>query len=91
MTDDLVKRLRGVMCGDDPVLEEAADYIERLDAALVRSFNKMMEDGKRIETLENALKEILSLGSWGANDLARTVAREALEATNDPLDEEKKR
>lgn len=33
----------------------------------------------RIETLENALKEILSLGSWGANDLARTVAREALE------------
>jgi hypothetical protein len=45
----------------------------------------------RIETLENALKEILSLGSWGANDLARTVAREALEATSDPLDEEKKR
>jgi hypothetical protein len=46
---------------------------------------------ERIKQLENALKEILSLGSWGANDLARTVAREALEATNDPLDEEKKR
>jgi len=32
----------------------------------------------RINELEDALKEILSLGSWGANDLARTVAREAL-------------
>ena len=39
----------------------------------------LLKRGRRIETLENALKEILSLGSWGANDLARTVAREALE------------
>ena len=38
----------------------------------------LLKRGRRIETLENALKEILSLGSWGANDLARTVAREAL-------------
>jgi len=35
MADDLVKRLRkGIMCGDDPIVEEAADRIERLDAAL---------------------------------------------------------
>ena len=39
----------------------------------------MREAAKRIETLENGLHEILSLGLWGANELARTVAREALE------------
>ena len=34
MSDDLVKRLRkNVMCGD-AVIEEAADLIEKLDAAL---------------------------------------------------------
>jgi hypothetical protein len=33
----------------------------------------------RIAQLENALKELLSLGEWGLNDLARTIAREALE------------
>lgn len=34
MSDDLVKRLRkNVMCGD-AVIEEAADYIEKLEAAL---------------------------------------------------------
>jgi hypothetical protein len=33
----------------------------------------------RIEKLEAALQELLSLGEWGLNDLARTVAREALE------------
>jgi hypothetical protein len=84
---DLVKRLRSLgragpgcisfLASEDAM--KAADRIEKLEAALVRSFEKMMEDGRRIETLENALKEILSLGSWGANDLARTVAREALE------------
>ena len=35
MSDDLVKRLRkGVMCGDDPIIEEAASRIEKLEAAL---------------------------------------------------------
>jgi len=35
MSDDLVKRLRkGVMCGDDPIVDEAADRIEKLEAAL---------------------------------------------------------
>ena len=60
MTDDLVKRLRkGIMCGDDPIVEEAA---------------------ARIEKLEAALREVLSLGDWGTNILARTVILEALEA-----------
>ena len=31
MTDDLLYRLRGVMCGDDPVIEEAASRIEELE------------------------------------------------------------
>ena len=35
MSDDLVKRLRkGVMCGDDPIVDKAADRIEKLEAAL---------------------------------------------------------
>ena len=35
MSNDLVKRLRqGVMCGDDPIVDEAADRIEKLEAAL---------------------------------------------------------
>jgi hypothetical protein len=33
----------------------------------------------RIEKLEAALEELLSLGSWGTNDLARTIILEALE------------
>jgi len=35
MTDDLLYRLRGVMCGDDPVLEEAANRIEQLEKGFV--------------------------------------------------------
>ena len=59
MSDDLVERLRkNVMCGD-AVIEEAADRIEKLEAAL---------------------REVLSLGDWGANMLARTVILEALGA-----------
>jgi hypothetical protein len=66
MTDDLVKRLRkNVMCGD-AVIEEAADRIEKLEAAL---------------------REVLSLGTWGANILARCIMFEALETTNGSLGE----
>ena len=43
----------------------------------------MREAAERIETLENGLHEILSLGLWGANELARTVARETLEKKDD--------
>ena len=45
-------------------------------------YNKELTNREhRITQLENALKEILSLGDWGANILARTVAMEALETT----------
>ena len=63
MNDDLVKRLRDncscnfpdTPCGAEEQCRndfEAADYIERLEASLVRTFEHMMEDGKRVETLE---------------------------------------
>jgi CRISPR/Cas system-associated exonuclease Cas4 (RecB family) len=34
---------------------------------------------KRIEKLEAALRELLSLGDWGTNALARTIILEALD------------
>jgi hypothetical protein len=39
----------------------------------------------RIEKLEAALQEVLSLGQWGANALARTIILEALETNCEPL------
>jgi hypothetical protein len=63
MTDDLVKRLRCYSDLNDAVFHPWV-YGEAAD---------------RIEKLEGALQELLSLGEWGLNDLARTVAREALE------------
>jgi len=41
----------------------------------------------RIQKLEAALREILSLGDWGANPLARTIAMEALGTTYEQLKE----
>ena len=41
------------------------------------NFDKRAAD--RIEKLEAALRELLSLGEWGLNDLARTIAQEALQ------------
>jgi hypothetical protein len=57
MTDDLVRRLRDVgYCSPKDVVE-AADYIERLEKSLVRTFEHMMEDGRRVEKLEAALHQ----------------------------------
>ena len=39
-----------------------------------------LDAASRIEKLEAALREVLSLGDWGTNILARTVILEALEA-----------
>jgi uncharacterized coiled-coil DUF342 family protein len=59
MTDDLVKRLRkGVMCGDDPVIEEAADRIDELGAANDKLSCDALQLYDRIEKLEAALREI---------------------------------
>ena len=60
MSDDLVKRLRRGTAGDKE-RHEAADLIEKLEAAL---------------------REILSLGDWGANILARTIIFEVLGTTD---------
>jgi hypothetical protein len=87
MTDDLVKRLRDEGIAE---LDEAADRIEKLEgdvgvliAASIRLSSRIDLDSDhyfdRIKKLEVALREILSLGSWGANPLARTIALEALE------------
>jgi hypothetical protein len=73
---DLVKRLRGYPGKrgmEKPfhmTMDEAADRIEMLE--------------RHIEKLETALREVLSLGEWGANPLARTVIFEALETTCKP-------
>jgi len=41
MSDDLVKRLRqGVMCGDDPIVDEAADRIELLEKHMQLIINR---------------------------------------------------
>lgn len=88
MTDDLVKRLRekAFRAESCEMLETAADRIEELERAnsdLANEFtaatSHLRQGADRIEKLENAIKELLSLGEWGLNDLARTVAREALE------------
>ena len=40
MSDDLVERLRkGVMCGDDSIVDEAADRIEKLEEEVERLQN----------------------------------------------------
>jgi benzoyl-CoA reductase/2-hydroxyglutaryl-CoA dehydratase subunit BcrC/BadD/HgdB len=52
-----------------------------------KSDEKMKRAADRIETLETALREILSLGEWGANPLARTIAMEALGTTYEQLKE----
>jgi hypothetical protein len=55
---------------------------EELNCAFNRVIDRWEEQSTRIEKLEGVLKELLSLGSWGTNDLARTIILEALE-TND--------
>jgi uncharacterized protein YigA (DUF484 family) len=66
MNDDLKKRLR-VLSHYMPECGQAADYIEKLEASLVRTFEHMMEDGKRIETLEAVLEKISRERTlWGA-------------------------
>ena len=47
--------------------------------------SKLQSQSDRIQKLEAALREILSLGDWGANPLARTVAMEALGTTYEQL------
>jgi hypothetical protein len=72
---DLVKRLRfGI------ALDEQGDVSWCNQEAMFKAAD-------RIEKLEAALREVLSLGNWGANILARCIIFEALETTNDSLGE----
>ena len=68
MTDDLLYRLRGVMCGDDPVIEEAADRIEKLEKyqsvhAQCDKTSLELEE-KLVKQLSEARKRIQVLEGW---------------------------
>ena len=96
MTDDLVKRLRSpanvfyeYAADDGAFLHEAADYIEKLEAAnndLANHFDvaaSLLSQGRdRIEKLEAALREIVA---WPTTVKAKMVkiARKALEGKDD--------
>ena len=77
MTDDLVKRLRkGVMCGDDPTVDEAADRIEKLEAAL-REIAAGYETEWSTSTMDNML-DVAQILSERIN-----IARKALEGKDE--------
>ena len=90
MSDDLVKRWRqGVMCGDDPIVEEAADRIEQLESSSEgwkeiadEYFDAIGERNTRIKELEAALREIDTIAinhTKGGIGKAQSIARKALE------------
>jgi hypothetical protein len=56
-----------------------ADYVSELEHEVQDLTAELHSCFHRIEELQAALREILSLGGWGANPLARTIALEALE------------
>jgi len=57
-----------------------ADYVSELEHEVQDIASELKVATDRIEKLETAMLEVLSLGDWGANMLARTVILEALEA-----------
>jgi hypothetical protein len=59
-----------------------SDRIEKLEAVLEVATMKRIINIDRIEKLEAALQELLSLGEWGTNALARTIILEALDKKN---------
>ena len=56
------------------------DYVSELENEAQELTTELHSCFCRIEKLEAALREVLSLGDWGTNILARTVILEALEA-----------
>jgi hypothetical protein len=73
MTDDLVKRLRkGIMCGDDPIVEEAADRIEKLEAALLE-----IAAGYETEWSTSSVTNMLNIAQILSERIV--IARKALE------------
>jgi len=57
-----------------------ADYVSELEHEVQDIASELKAATDRIEELQAALREVLSLGDWGTNILARTVILEALEA-----------
>jgi len=77
MSDDLVKRLRkGVMCGDDPIVDEAADRIEKLEAALVK-----VAGGYEIEWSKSSVINVLNIAQILSERIV--IAQKALEGKDD--------
>jgi hypothetical protein len=56
-----------------------ADYVSELEHEVQDLTTELHSCFHRIEELQAALREVLSLGDWGANILARTIILEALE------------
>jgi len=51
----------------------------KIDGVIYVKFDDVKPMRARIEKLEAALRELLSLGDWGTNALARTIILEALD------------
>jgi DNA anti-recombination protein RmuC len=64
-----------------------ADYVSELENEVQDLTTELHSCFHRIEELQAALREVLSLGDWGANILARTVILEALETKYEQLKE----
>jgi len=77
MSDDLVQRLRkGVMCGDDPIVDEAADRIEKLEAALAK-----VAEGYEIEWSKSSVINMLNIAQILSERIV--IAQKALEGKDD--------
>jgi hypothetical protein len=62
-----------------------ADYVSELENEAQELTTELHSCFRRIEKLEAVLREVLSLGDWGVNILARTIILEALETTDGSL------
>jgi hypothetical protein len=51
----------------------------KIDGVIYVKFDDVKPMRARIEKLEDGLRELLSLGDWGTNALARTIILEALD------------
>jgi len=59
-----------------------ADYVSELEHEVQDLTTELHSYFHRIEKLQAALRELLSLGEWGTSALARTIILEALDETD---------
>lgn len=96
MTDDLVRRLRGYpgKRGMEKLphvtMDEAADYIEKLEAANLKQSCIMVDDQMRIEKLEAALRSVLRYQltdeTWGMLGFDPKTIRAEFDAARNALE-----